>query len=825
MRFHLRAAMLSGTACLLLAGCGGGGGGSNTPRPPANTTPPTASITAITPAQRVTNQAVTFTGSGSSVAGGTLTYSWNFGDGGTATGATVNHNFATHGNFNVTLRVTDSGGLFTDTSQSIALVAPPTTPTIVVGAGNRTPNTPVSFTASATDPQGGAVTYAWDFGDAANGSGATATHTYSATGNFQVRVTATNSLGLTATSAVSPVAIAWLPPTRPTLLVFNDGHFVGQTLFSSAVFIEPNGLPYTLEWSFGDSGTATATDMSTTVHHTYAAAGSYPVRVTATSAAGQVVSLTRTATVQSEPAPATTTDNVLQPFCAGAFCSATNATTYSGHGVGVWRYHNSTNAAATINVALNGLHENVVATMIFSNGRATAAASVPGSGTAGVSAGKLAQKSGTEDADSAAARAHAFVLAENIRLAANLKRTGATPPAKQTRIRARAAAPPIGTTRIWRESVFSSQTFNLTVAATCPFSTGRNGVIWVDADQTQRGEIEPARVTALAATLCGANGAYERLIAVVGDVWGVAGSTVANYIQDTPELQDLHVIIPGLSQNHQWNGYFSAGNLISTTQDPNSNAALAVVLNGWVFANYPAGDSATRNTLIHELKHLANFYQRSISLGRYHASFLEETSAMLAEDLVSPLTTPYTRTEARFSGYAGGGAGVGYINWTHPEGGSYNLGGSFAGFLHRQYGSTVDRELISHCIDDGTPQSSYDCLDHYINRQDGTGFEDAFARVGASTLGMMIGTQLPLGFGLPGKIVENVPLKPIGYLQLEGPFNPTPTDLGGNFGATTQTFVRDYIDAGQTTFRRDNVVVPAHTTLVIVVSEELTFGP
>ena len=58
-------------------------------------------------------------------------------------------------------------------------------------------------------------------------------------------------------------------------------------------------------------------------------------------------------TVQPPPsALAAVSDNVLQPYCAGAFCSAVNATTYSGQGVGIWRYHNATSAAATVNVAV-----------------------------------------------------------------------------------------------------------------------------------------------------------------------------------------------------------------------------------------------------------------------------------------------------------------------------------------------------------------------------------------------------------------------------------------------------------------------------------------
>ena len=180
------------------------------------------------------------------------------------------------------------------------------------------------------------------------------------------------------------------------------------------------------------------------------------------------------------------------------------------------------------------------------------------------------------------------------------------------------------------------------------------------------------------------------------------------------------------------------------------------------------------------------------------------------EDLISGVTTPYSRTELRVAGYAFGGAGIGYIDWTHPQGGSYNLGGSFGAFLHRRYGSSLDRELISMCNDNGSPQSSYDCVNQYIVRHGGTSFEDDFARMGATTLGMMTGGQLPLGFGLPGMILDGIPLKPLGNYALESPFSEPPADLGGNFGATTQSFLRDYMDAGQTTFRRDNVVVPAN---------------
>jgi hypothetical protein len=55
----------------------------------------------------------------------------------------------------------------------------------VMGATN------VTFSAQATDPDGDPITYSWNFGDGASGSGQSASHVYNAAGSFQATVTAT----------------------------------------------------------------------------------------------------------------------------------------------------------------------------------------------------------------------------------------------------------------------------------------------------------------------------------------------------------------------------------------------------------------------------------------------------------------------------------------------------------------------------------------------------------------------------------------------------------------------------------------------------------
>jgi len=57
---------------------------------------------------------------------------------------------------------------------------------------------PVSFDgASSSDLDDSIVSYRWDFGDGATATGASPTHVYSSPGNYTVRLTVTDSTGLT----------------------------------------------------------------------------------------------------------------------------------------------------------------------------------------------------------------------------------------------------------------------------------------------------------------------------------------------------------------------------------------------------------------------------------------------------------------------------------------------------------------------------------------------------------------------------------------------------------------------------------------------------
>ena len=93
--------------------------GTATP-PPANQ-PPTASFTSS-----CTDLTCSVDGSGSRDADGTIaSYSWDFGDGGTASGATASHTYAAGGTYPVRLTVRDEGAATGSSTASVTATAPP----------------------------------------------------------------------------------------------------------------------------------------------------------------------------------------------------------------------------------------------------------------------------------------------------------------------------------------------------------------------------------------------------------------------------------------------------------------------------------------------------------------------------------------------------------------------------------------------------------------------------------------------------------------------------------------------------------------------------
>jgi PKD repeat protein len=167
--------------------------------PSAWATPPNVDFSASASTARV-GQAIGFSANASGNDGATIaSLGWSYGDNSGDSGAGVSHAYGATGNYTVTLTATDSNGETATASHGVHVVG---NPRASFSFGPRTPNIgdSVAFDGrDSSDPGGGIASYAWSFGDGANGSGSQPTHSYATGGDKTVTLTVTAALdGLTA---------------------------------------------------------------------------------------------------------------------------------------------------------------------------------------------------------------------------------------------------------------------------------------------------------------------------------------------------------------------------------------------------------------------------------------------------------------------------------------------------------------------------------------------------------------------------------------------------------------------------------------------------
>jgi PKD repeat protein/uncharacterized protein YgiM (DUF1202 family) len=268
---------------------------------------PTAAFSG--PAMGLVGQQLSFDASGSNDPDGAIaTYDWDFGDGASAQGVQATHAYTTAGNYTVKLTVTDDGDLTDSVTHDVAIQAPAPSnqaPTAAFsGPATGLVGEQLSFDASGSnDPDGSIAAYAWDFGDGASAQGVQATHVYTAAGSYTVRLTVTDDGDLT--DSVTHGVTVQAPPNQAPTAAFSGPAtgLVGEQLsFDASGSSDPDGNIATYAWDFGDGASAQGVQAT----HTYAAAGSYTVRLTVTDDGGLTDSVTHGVTVQAPPNQAPT---------------------------------------------------------------------------------------------------------------------------------------------------------------------------------------------------------------------------------------------------------------------------------------------------------------------------------------------------------------------------------------------------------------------------------------------------------------------------------------------------------------------------------------
>jgi PKD repeat protein len=124
--------------------------------------------------------------------GESVTYQWDFGDGGASAEKTPTHRYNTVGTYTVKLTASNTGG--SSSATKLITIGAQTTPIANFSFPNtaNVVGTAITFTNTTI---GSNCTYLWNFGDGTNSTEESPTHTFATASTYYVRMTATNNGG------------------------------------------------------------------------------------------------------------------------------------------------------------------------------------------------------------------------------------------------------------------------------------------------------------------------------------------------------------------------------------------------------------------------------------------------------------------------------------------------------------------------------------------------------------------------------------------------------------------------------------------------------
>jgi PKD repeat protein len=205
---------------------------------------------------------------------------WNFGDGTTAEGPTVEHVYQKAGPYVVRLTIGTNAVASECGSTSVEQAVVANAPPVADAGGGRLVGVDqdVLFDGSgAHDPDGTITSWSWDFGDGASASGVNVRHRYRASGKFPVTLTVTDDTQLENNRTSDTVMVSVNAPPEP-VIAGPSAVCPGETVaFNGRSSRDADGEIKRFLWRFGDGASAEGAEVT----HSYKAPGHYPLALIA----------------------------------------------------------------------------------------------------------------------------------------------------------------------------------------------------------------------------------------------------------------------------------------------------------------------------------------------------------------------------------------------------------------------------------------------------------------------------------------------------------------------------------------------------------------
>jgi len=147
-----------------------------------------------------TNQSGDFSAMANEDARPPVEYSWDFGDGTSMDGTSVEHSFSDAGSYTITVTASNRDGRYSvSESASVMVMNPPVPAQVLAILTNPTTIDTQTLVEFSANVRGDApMTYSWNFGDGSSSSTPTAQHTFMSPGEYSVSLELSNEHGMDA---------------------------------------------------------------------------------------------------------------------------------------------------------------------------------------------------------------------------------------------------------------------------------------------------------------------------------------------------------------------------------------------------------------------------------------------------------------------------------------------------------------------------------------------------------------------------------------------------------------------------------------------------
>lgn len=214
---------------------------------------------------------------------GATSNNWNFGDATTSSATSPSKTYASSGNFNVKLVVTNTFGCKDSVTKSVTIFAKPVP---AFTASNQCLGTAVNFTNQST----GATTNVWVFGDGKSSAATSPNYSYASAGTYTVKLVVSTVNGCK--DSISKTITVY---SRPVVSFTASPDPICRGGLMSFTNTTTNGASYS--WTFGNGNTSTSTSPT----NIYNAHGNYNVKLVSSSTNGCKDSAYKTVTVWPRP--------------------------------------------------------------------------------------------------------------------------------------------------------------------------------------------------------------------------------------------------------------------------------------------------------------------------------------------------------------------------------------------------------------------------------------------------------------------------------------------------------------------------------------------